>query len=139
MINKPIYVLDSYAVIAYLRDEPGADRVEKILKEAKRDEADVYMHLVNLGEVYYTVFRKEGEALANLVYARVRSYPIEFVDDLSEDLLLSAARVKATYSIAYANAFSVATAIKRKGTLVSGDPELKQLDEAGLISVQWLA
>jgi PIN domain nuclease of toxin-antitoxin system len=27
------YVLDSYAVIAYVEDEPGADRVAKVLRQ----------------------------------------------------------------------------------------------------------
>ncbi len=40
--------------------------------------------------------------------------------------------------LAYADAFAVVTARDFKGVLVIGDPELRSLAEAGLVSVEWL-
>lgn len=47
------YVLDSFAVFAYLNDEEGADQVEEILKGARAGEMEAYMHVVNLAEIFY--------------------------------------------------------------------------------------
>jgi len=46
------FVLDSFTVTAFLRDEEGVDKVERVLKEEERGKTKLYMHLINLGEVY---------------------------------------------------------------------------------------
>ncbi len=43
-------MLDASAIIAYLRDEPGADKVEDLL--ANDDEVCI-AHAINLCETYY--------------------------------------------------------------------------------------
>ena len=138
MSEKPAYILDSFAVIAYLNGEEGADKVEELLNRAGEGEIDLFMHAINLGEVFYIVFRKEGETQAMNVCSKVRRYPVEFVADLSESFLLNAARLKGTYPIAYADAFAVATAIEMDGILVTGDPELKSFEADKKIEVLWL-
>lgn len=130
------YVLDSFAVFAYLNDEEGADQVEEILKGARAGEMEAYMHVVNLGEIFYLTMRQGDEALAYKVYGTVRRYPVTFVDDLSEDLLLTAGRLKAKNSIAYADTFAAATAKLKDATLVTGDPEYKPLE--GEIDILWI-
>ena len=44
---KDIYVLDACAMIAFLQDEPGADKVAAILTNAKTDKNKVYMNTIN--------------------------------------------------------------------------------------------
>jgi predicted nucleic acid-binding protein len=44
---------------------------------------------------------------------------------VNESIALSAARIKAAHSLAYADAFVVATAIDRKGAIVTGDAEFE--------------
>lgn len=132
------FVLDSFAIIVLLQDEEGADKVEEILKEAKSGKTKLYMHVLNLGEVYYNVFKGGGENMANGVWAKVRNYPVEFVDDLSESFLLSAARIKGTYPISYADAFAVATSIEKEAILVTGDPDFKLFERDGKVKVLWI-
>jgi PIN domain nuclease of toxin-antitoxin system len=43
-------VLDSHALIAFLRDEPGAEVVQSLLD---RNPGSNYVHALNLCEVYY--------------------------------------------------------------------------------------
>jgi predicted nucleic acid-binding protein len=130
------FVLDSFAVFAYLNDEEGADQVEEILKGARTGEMEVYIHVVNLGEIFYLTMRQEDETAAYKVYGTVRRYPVTFIDDLSEDLLLTAGRLKAKNSIAYADTFAAATAKLKDATLVTGDPEFKPLEEE--IDILWI-
>ena len=134
----PVYILDSFVIIAYLNDEGGADKVEELLDRASEGEISLFMHAINLGEALYIIFQEAGEVQAMNVYSKVRRYPVEFVADLSESLLLNAARLKGTYPIAYADAFAVATAIKMNGIFVTGDPELKPLEADKKIEVLWL-
>lgn len=47
------YVLDSFALVAHLRDEPGSQRVTELLRDASRGQNELFMCLVNLGEVHY--------------------------------------------------------------------------------------
>jgi len=130
-------VFDSFAVLAYLNDERGSDLVSELLERASRKQIALSMHVINLGEVYYAVHRKVGQARADLVYATVRAYPVSFVDELGEELLLKAARIKALYPLAYADAFAAATAMSLRATLVSGDPEFDALSHQKLLAILW--
>lgn len=118
------YILDAFAVLAYLGDENGADKVEELLDNSKNREATVIMNYINLGEVYYIVARELGMAKANEAVVIVKRWPLEFVG-VDESLSLIAARVKAMHSLSYADAFVVATAIDKRGTIVTGDREFE--------------
>jgi len=58
------YVLDSYAIIALLRDEKGAKRLSELLNSASEGKREVFMNEVNLGEVYYILYRNWGREIA---------------------------------------------------------------------------
>ncbi len=118
------FVLDSFAVLAYLGNEEGAEKVEELLDKAESGESKVFMNYVNLGEVYYITTREFGVSKANQVVAILKNWPLEFVG-VNESIALSAARIKATHRLAYADAFVVATAIEKKGTIVTGDREFE--------------
>lgn len=135
---KPVYVLDTFAIIAFLQDEAGATKVEAILKKGKAGKVKLYLHNINLGEIYYQVFRNEGEHQANAVLTKVKRYPVEFIEDFSEELMLTAARLKATYPISYADAIASATAIQKSGSVITGDPDFKLLEQAGKVKVFWI-
>ncbi|MGB7919226.1 MAG: type II toxin-antitoxin system VapC family toxin [Desulfobacterales bacterium] len=132
------FVLDSYALIGYLENEPFADRIEKYLKQAKRAEASLYLHAIHLGEVYYITLREQGQNAADLAYARIKAFPLTFVDKIDEELLLKAASLKAGYPISYADSFAAALANIHNCALLTGDPELKILEKERIISIVWL-
>jgi ribonuclease VapC len=45
-------VLDSFAILAWLQDEPCAEQVEDSLTKASLGQAQVLVSSINLGEVY---------------------------------------------------------------------------------------
>lgn len=102
-------VLDSYAILAYIADEEGADKVEEYLSLARAGKAELYMNVVNLGEIYYILARRKGVEVANLSVALLKEEPIKFVS-VDERLSLLAGRIKAFHRLSYADAFAVATA-----------------------------
>lgn len=121
------FVLDSYSLLAFFRDEPGADAVEKLLNEAAEDKHELFINVINMGEVYYMSYRKDGISKANLVWEAMQKFPLHFID-VNMDLALAAAKIKATYKLSYADAFAAAVTIQKKATLVTGDDEFESLN-----------
>jgi ribonuclease VapC len=129
------YVLDSYAMIAYFEDEPGADRVAKILRQLVQGKARGFMSVVNWGEVYYNTMREQGVAEAERVILQLDKFPIQMVE-VNKGLAYEAAKLKGKYRIAYADCFAVALSAKLNASLVTGDPEFEKLKKG--ISFQWI-
>ena len=132
------YVLDSYALIGYLENEDFADRIEQLLKQAKKGDASLYLHALHLGEIYYITLREQGSNLADLAYSRIKAFPLTFIDQIDEQLLLTAAALKANFPISYADSFAAALAKIKNCALLSGAPELKTLENEKVIAIEWL-
>ncbi len=66
----------------------------------------------------------------------MKSYPIRRID-ITGEIALTAARLKATFSIAYADCFAAATAKLLSSAVLTGDPEFKVLEPG--IKVNWLS
>ena len=129
------YVLDSFAVLAYLEDEAGADRVNAILAAARQGRASVWMSIINYGEVIYITEREQGLFAAQRAIAAMDQLPMSVVD-ADRRLTLAAAKIKAHHGISYASAFAVALAQAKRATVLTGDPEFRKVEQ--LISIDWL-
>jgi len=105
------FVFDSYALIGFLENESFSDRVQDILTQAKNRNALLYIHAIQIGEVYYITLREQGKSLADLAYARIKALPIKTIDRIDEELLLTAAGLKAKHPISYADSFAAALAM----------------------------
>lgn len=131
------FVLDSYALLAFFRNEDGAEKVEQILNEAVTDKHQLYMTCINAGEVYYMSSRKDGITKAEIAWKAMRQFPILIIEaDL--EFTLAAAKLKAKYSISYADAFAAVLTIKRKATLITGDSEFNALKNEAGFKVKYL-
>lgn len=53
--------------VSFINNEQGADRVEAVLREALNESAEVYMNKINVYEVYYGIYRVEGQTKADEV------------------------------------------------------------------------
>ena len=136
MAGSPaVYVLDSYALLAYLAGEPGGSRVREILLECAQGHSRACLSLMNLGEVLYITEREAGLVKAQEALAAIDQLPIEILP-ASRDAVLAAAHVKARFRVSYADAFAVAEAQERGGVVVTGDPEFRAVVE--LVEVRWL-
>ncbi|MDP2643670.1 MAG: PIN domain-containing protein [Desulfobacterales bacterium] len=62
-------------------------------------------------------------------------YPIELVN-ADKEQTLSAAILKSSYRMAYADCFAAALAMQLKAPLVTGDPEFHQLQKK--LAIQWI-
>jgi predicted nucleic acid-binding protein len=128
-------VVDSWALLAWIRDEPAAARVEALLKKADAGRVRLSMSWINAGEVYYMLARKHGQKTAEEFLLRLPALPLRLVLPCEDDII-SAARLKSRQRLAYADAFAVVLAQREGGALVTGDPELRRLEEG--IAIEWL-
>lgn len=129
------FVFDSFALMALLLNEPGAARVQELLGSAAGGEHALYMTVVNLGEVLYTIETRRGVELSQEALALVDQSPINLVE-IDRGLALNAARIKAAAKMGYADCFVVACAQDLGAAIVTGDPDFKQLE--GQVAIDWL-
>ena len=135
MAEPSAFVLDTFAWLAYLQDEPAAARVEQVLEQAAKEKRPVFVSIINLGEVLYIIERRGGVPKAQAALALIRQLPIEILP-ADESAVFAAAHIKANHALSYADAFTVAAAIRQNAQLLTGDPEFKSVEH--LVKVEWL-
>ena len=132
---SPHYVLDTFAVMAYLRGETGGEAVRDLLRRAQGKEIALSLCLVNYGEILYVTEHVGGLEAATEAIRIVEQLPLG-ISSVDRALTFAAAHIKAQNPISYADAFAVALATELGATVVTGDPEFHSVE--GLVPVQWL-
>ena len=130
-----MYVLDSFAMLAFLDGEDGAERVAEILSQCATQNARACLSWISLGEVLYIVERERGLHTAQRILAAIEQLPLELLT-ASREAVLGAAHVKARFPLSYADAFVVAAAQQHGAVIVTGDPEFAAVES--IVSVEWL-
>jgi predicted nucleic acid-binding protein len=128
-------VLDSWALLCYLEQEPGFEKVVELFEKAVQFSKPLLMCTINWGEVYYQVARRFGEEKAQEIERLIESFPISLVD-ADKKLTREAARMKATKPMAYADCFVAALARLQKAELYTRDPEFKAVEKE--IKIIWV-
>jgi predicted nucleic acid-binding protein len=135
MADLPAFVLDSFALLAYLQDEPAAPRIETLLENAKKEKRRLMISVINLGEILYITERRGGVSKAQNALALIQQLPIEVLP-ADEKAVFSAAHIKANYAISYADSFVVAAAVERDAIILTNDPEFESTKL--IVRVEWL-
>lgn len=129
-------LLDSYALLAYLNGEKGAERVRALLADAEKTGQPLLMNEINIGETYYILARARGRDKADYFLDSIfQALPIS---PLSNDLpsVVAAATIKADHPLSFADCFAAATAIREGAILVTGDAEFRAVE--GDVKIEWL-
>jgi uncharacterized protein len=129
-------VLDSYALLAFLRGEDGGGKVRQLLERAGERGQPLHITEINYAEVKYITLRKEGRQRWASIAADLPALPLEF-HPITRGLADLAADFKAQYKMSLADACAAALAKKKKAELVTGDPEFKPLE--GEIKIRWIS
>jgi len=123
----PVLVLDAWALLALLQGEkPAATHVKRRLEQAFRNEVQLLISIINLGEVVYRVGKVKGEAEAWETLQQMRQLPLTVLP-ATEEAVMAAVTFKIRHAISYADAFAAAATQDREATLLTGDPELLRL------------
>jgi predicted nucleic acid-binding protein len=129
-------VLDSFALLAFLRGESGEEKVAALLEKAGDRDSPLHMTEVNYAEVKYMILRKDGPEHWHQIARELPTLPIEF-HPANRQLAEIAADFKSRHRISLADAFAAALAKDRKAELVTGDLEFRALEKE--IKIHWLA
>jgi len=131
-------ILDAFAILAWLQKEPGWQDVRRLFEQASAGHTNLLISAINLGEVYYRLCKLRERRTADkfLRSALGGGFPWQVVP-ASNERVWAAARIKAEYPVAYADAFAVALALEYGAELVTGDPEILALGRAGVVRVCW--
>ena len=130
------FILDSYALLALLEDETGADRVREVLQVCDDGQAHSYMPMINVGEVIYITERERGASEAARALGLIDQLPLTQLP-ISRPRILEAAHIKASTAISYADAFVVAAATEFDAIILTGDPEFRVVEDR--VIVEWLS
>ncbi|MGE5578003.1 MAG: PIN domain-containing protein [Syntrophothermus sp.] len=84
--------MDSYALQAFLQDEPGSQDVEDPIVA---DDTEVFVSVINLGEVFYILLRKFGEPAAWEFEAKILDTTKIKVMEAPWERVKAAAKIKA--------------------------------------------
>ena len=128
--SKP-YLLDTSALLSFIEDEAGADRVEEVLRKTT-----TMLPWPILMETYYITLREEGQAEADRRIALIKQLKVIILWDMDEATLLTAARLKAEHRVSLADAIIAAFAMRRDAVLMHKDPEFDAL--TGLLPMEAL-
>ena len=134
-IIKEKIVLDSFALLSLLKDENSSEKVVEKINLAYSGTCHLAMSLLNLGEVFYIMCREKSEEFAIRQEAEIFRLPIEFVET-DWELIREAAMIKARYPIAFADCFAAALAFRINASLMTGDPEFRQIKDK--LNILWL-
>lgn len=133
--------LDAFALMVWLQNEPGADQVEGYLQQAQvHKEQRCFVSLINLGEVYYRLYRKKGAGSADSFWDEALRGIIPLsVMEITRKRVLESSRLKARFPIAIADAFAIQLALEMRAPLVTGDPEIEAPEKSEpSLQVVWL-
>ena len=128
-------VLDSYAVLAFLFQEQGHEKVVTLFEKAAEADTNLLIAAPNWAEVRYMVERKIGTAQWHETRAKLLGLPIEVVT-VDRDLAELAGEIKATRKMSLADCFAAALAKQKKVEIYTGDQEFKALSSE--LKIIWL-
>jgi predicted nucleic acid-binding protein len=129
------YVLDASALIDFLESGPGMRKVDQFLHAAALEQADIFVSVMNLGEVFYWLWIKRSEDRARQTLDGFSRLPIQIVTvDLSQ--AIKAGELKALHKIPYVDCIAAALALQHRATLVTADRDFEKLGRH--FPVAWL-
>lgn len=122
------FVLDTSALLALRGNEPGADRVEKLIQQANRGQCRLLVSFMTRMEILYLTWRDEGEGPAHEALRLLDSFAIQWVT-CEARILEASAYVNSRGGLSVADSWIAATAMSHDATLVHKDPEFRKFKE----------
>src|ERR1700722_10415923 len=98
--ESKVKIIDSWAMIAWVGDEPGSSAMQDFLEQADSGHLQLIMSVLNVGETFYILAKRRSLAVAEQFLSLLPSLPV-VVDVPDREGVMVAARVKASYAVAY--------------------------------------
>jgi len=134
-----LYVFDACSLISVLSNEKGADVVKNLLQRAVDNEIKILMHKVNFLEVYYYIYKRYSENTARNLLKDIRISPIKLNNEITDDILIKAGRLKSLYKMSLADSIGLAETIINDGYFVTADHhELDIIEKKEHLKIVWI-
>ena len=104
-------VVDSWAMVAWVRNEPAADAVDSFFVEADRGNLRLVVSALNVGETFYILAKKKNMAIAEQFLKRLPSLSVHVA------------------------VFAIALAQAEKASVITGGDEIRR---TRLVPVDWV-
>jgi len=130
-------VLDASAAIAFLRGESGAEVVASYFEPKIHN---IYMHALNLCEVYYDFFRAAGEGSAESALQDIFVLGVHERNDMAPDFWRAAGKLKGEHRrVSLADCCALTLAGRLGAVLVTADRhELEPLAGASICPIEFI-
>ncbi len=134
--ERIVHILDSSAMIAYLREEPGALVVRSILTDPN---SICYAHAINICEVYYDAIRIGGRVDAEASLDDLSALGVIERNDFDTEFWKEVGRLKADYRASLADFCGVVLTNRLTGTFVTSDRhEFDKIPKEAICPVQFI-
>jgi len=131
-----IFVLDACAMIAWLRNEPGADAVDGAIRDVN---STCFAHGINLCEVFYDALRRTDESRAQSVLKDLAAVGVVTRNDFDETFWQEAGRIKAAHRVSLADCCAIALTKRVGGILLTSDHhEFDPLATVGICPITFI-
>ena len=108
-----------------------------MLQRAEQGDPTLLISRLNFGEVLYSLRKPPALRSQARTDSDLHALPITLIS--VEDRHVDAAvELKSRFAISYADCFVAALAMEHGAPLVTGDPEFRKLESAGLLKLHWL-
>lgn len=122
-------------MIAYLRDEEGADIVEQFLLD---EETSCYAHAINVCELYYDFLRVSNRETALTAVVDLQAVGLIIHEEVDSALWQLAGDYKASQRLSLADCFALALTNQLNGELITSDHhEFDPIQARGLASIRF--
>jgi uncharacterized protein len=129
-----VKVVDSWALVAWVRQEASAPLVRRFLLDAEAGNCELLMSWINVAETFYVLTKRNSAAVAEEFMTRLPSLPIRVILP-DEEGIMAAARIKAVDVVAFGDAFAIALAQAHNASVITGDGEIRR---CGVVPVDWV-
>ena len=131
----PSRIYDSFALLKLFQKERHYEKIARLLEEDRNGGETPLLQIINFGEIIYRTKKDFGDeakirVIRNVIRLGFRIIPA------SDSLVYAAAELKGSYAISYADAFLLATALRERAVIVTGDPEFKKVES--LCRIEWV-
>ncbi len=131
----PTHMVDASAIIAYLKGEPGQDVLAALLRD---DRNVLWMHVLNVCEVYYNYLRSDGAAKADEALEATTSV-VGFLALAEIQFMKRVSRWKVTHNLGICDAIAAAAAEEYGCPLVTTDhDDFDPIENASALQIVWL-
>lgn len=128
-------VLDSFALLVFLFQQKGYEKVLDLFEKAAQADQTVLMAAPNWAEVRYIAERRVGSTRWREARDKLLGLPLEIVP-ADRTLAELAGEFKVGRKMSLADCFAAALADQQRADLYTGDPEFKEVEKD--LRVVWL-